>query len=88
MGILNLPFPHVVTLFGVRVFGVCLPHRWFPALPEAQFRLSILERLEQLETRLGALPPPAPLLPPRGAPSETRPEQVRPPPTLESPHGP
>ncbi|XP_041887014.1 LOW QUALITY PROTEIN: calmodulin-binding transcription activator 2-like [Corvus kubaryi] len=45
------------------------------ALDEAQFRLSILERLEQLETRLGALPPPAPLLPPRGAPSETRPEQ-------------
>ncbi|XP_041338862.1 calmodulin-binding transcription activator 2-like, partial [Pyrgilauda ruficollis] len=42
------------------------------ALDEAQFRLSILERLEQLETRLGALPPPAP---PRGAPSETPPEQ-------------
>ncbi|XP_054150989.1 calmodulin-binding transcription activator 2 [Melozone crissalis] len=39
------------------------------ALDEAQFRLSILERLEQLETRLGALPPP------RGAPSETPPEQ-------------
>ncbi|XP_058684491.1 calmodulin-binding transcription activator 2 isoform X1 [Poecile atricapillus] len=45
------------------------------ALDEAQFRLSILERLEQLETRLGALPPPAPLLPPRGAPSEPPPEQ-------------
>ncbi|XP_071276402.1 calmodulin-binding transcription activator 2 isoform X2 [Agelaius tricolor] len=45
------------------------------ALDEAQFRLSILERLEQLEMRLGALPPPAPLPPPRGAPSETPPEQ-------------
>ncbi|NXB97051.1 CMTA2 protein, partial [Vidua chalybeata] len=45
------------------------------ALDEAQFRLSILERLEQLETRLGALPPPAPLPPPRGSPSETPPEQ-------------
>nr|XP_041568145.1 calmodulin-binding transcription activator 2 isoform X1 [Taeniopygia guttata] len=45
------------------------------ALDEAQFRLSILERLEQLETRLGALPPPAPLPPPRGGPSESPPEQ-------------
>ncbi|XP_059728585.1 LOW QUALITY PROTEIN: calmodulin-binding transcription activator 2 [Haemorhous mexicanus] len=45
------------------------------ALDEAQFRLSILERLEQLETRLGALPPPTPLPPPRGAPAETPPEQ-------------
>ncbi|GAB0201171.1 calmodulin-binding transcription activator 2 [Grus japonensis] len=45
------------------------------ALDEAQFRLSILERLEQLETRLGALPPPAPLPPPRGNPPETPPEQ-------------
>ncbi|XP_054662750.1 calmodulin-binding transcription activator 2 [Grus americana] len=45
------------------------------ALDEAQFRLSILERLEQLETRLGALPPPAPLPPPRGNPTETPPEQ-------------
>ncbi|XP_027568208.1 calmodulin-binding transcription activator 2 isoform X2 [Pipra filicauda] len=45
------------------------------ALDETQFRLSILERLEQLETRLGALPPPAPLLSPRGAPSDPPPEQ-------------
>ncbi|XP_027558650.1 LOW QUALITY PROTEIN: calmodulin-binding transcription activator 2 [Neopelma chrysocephalum] len=45
------------------------------ALDETQFRLSILERLEQLETRLGALPPPAPLPPPRGAPSDPPPEQ-------------
>uniref|UniRef100_A0A8C3R6Z8 Calmodulin binding transcription activator 2 n=1 Tax=Cyanoderma ruficeps TaxID=181631 RepID=A0A8C3R6Z8_9PASS len=45
------------------------------ALDEAQFRLSILERLEQLETRLGALPPAAPLLPPQGATSETPLEQ-------------
>lgn len=82
------PSPCGVTLFGVRVFGGCPPHHQFPRLPEAQFRLSILERLEQLETRLGALPPPAPLLPPRGAPSETPPEQVRSPPTPESPHGP
>ncbi|XP_057244620.1 calmodulin-binding transcription activator 2-like, partial [Malurus melanocephalus] len=50
------------------------------ALDEAQFRLSILERLEQLEARLGALPPPAPLPPLRGTPSETPPEQVRAPP--------
>ncbi|KAM9260184.1 LOW QUALITY PROTEIN: calmodulin-binding transcription activator 2-like [Morus bassanus] len=41
------------------------------SLDEAQFRLSILERLEQLETRLGALPPP------RGAPPDTPPEQAR-----------
>ncbi|XP_063178483.1 LOW QUALITY PROTEIN: calmodulin-binding transcription activator 2 [Chroicocephalus ridibundus] len=42
------------------------------SLDEAQFRLSILERLEQLETRLGALGPPQP---PRGAPPDTPPEQ-------------
>ncbi|XP_074023524.1 calmodulin-binding transcription activator 2-like, partial [Numenius arquata] len=39
------------------------------SLDEAQFRLSILERLEQLETRLGALGPP------RGGPPDTSPEQ-------------
>lgn len=67
-------------MFGV---GLCLSGcPLYPPVPpfsEAQFRLSILERLEQLETRLGALPPPAPLLPSQGAPSETPPEQVRPP---------
>lgn len=77
----NLSFSPWVTLFGIRAFWLpgCPAHSQVPPLPEAQFRLSILERLEQLETRLGALPPPAPLPPSQGDPSETPPEQVRPP---------
>lgn len=63
--------------------GIGVSPRSTPApSTEAQFRLSILERLEQLETRLGALAPPVVPPPPRGAPPETPLEQVRAPPRL------
>uniref|UniRef100_A0A8C3UED5 Calmodulin binding transcription activator 2 n=1 Tax=Catharus ustulatus TaxID=91951 RepID=A0A8C3UED5_CATUS len=61
--------------FEYRARGAARAQLDWLALDEAQFRLSILERLEQLETRLGALPPPAPLPPSQGDPSETPPEQ-------------